>query len=169
MFAHGYVPDKFGDGIIIPLIKDKTGDINSIDNYRPITLTPIAAKVFETLIMDLCESKLVTDELQFGFKKGVGCNDAIFTLKTIINHFTSGRSSVFSAALDIRKAFDRVPHGKLMDHLRKMRLPSYIIDVLSDWYDKLQAVVRWNGVLSRPLLVPSGVRQGGVIIITCFI
>ena len=163
MFAHGYVPDKFGDGIIIPLIKDKTGDINSIDNYRPITLTPIVAKVFETLIMDLCESKLVTDELQFGFKKGVGCNDAIFTLKTIINHFTSGRSSVFSAALDIRKAFDRVPHGKLMDHLRKMRLPSYIIDVLSDWYDKLQAVVRWNGVLSRPLSVPSGVRQGGIL------
>ena len=58
MFAHGYVPDKFGDGIIIPLIKDKTGDINSIDNYRPITLTPIVAKVFETLIMDLCESKM---------------------------------------------------------------------------------------------------------------
>jgi hypothetical protein len=41
MFAHGFVPDKFGDGVITPLIKDKTGDINSIDNYRPITLTSI--------------------------------------------------------------------------------------------------------------------------------
>jgi hypothetical protein len=81
MFAHGFVPDKFGDGVIILLIKDKTGDINSIDNYRPITLTHIVVNVFETLIMDICEDVLVTDELQFSFKKRVGCNDAIFTLK----------------------------------------------------------------------------------------
>jgi hypothetical protein len=52
--------------------------------------------------------------LQFGFIKGVGCNDVSFTLKTVINHFTSSRSNVFSAARDIRKAFDRVPHGKLI-------------------------------------------------------
>ena len=79
--------------------------------------------------MDLCESKLLTDELQFVFKKGVGCrpNDAIFTLKTIINHFTSGRSSVFSAALDIRKAFDRVPHGKLMDTYVKCDYPVILL------------------------------------------
>jgi Reverse transcriptase (RNA-dependent DNA polymerase) len=96
--------------------------------------------------MDICEDELVTDDLQFVFKKGVGYNDAIFTLKTVINHFTFSRSSVFSATLDIRKAFDRVPHDKLMEHLRKMRLPSYIIDVLSHWYDKLQAVVRRNGL-----------------------
>jgi Reverse transcriptase (RNA-dependent DNA polymerase) len=44
-----------------------------------------------------------------------------------------------------------------------MRLLSYIIDVSSDWYDKLQAVVRWNGALSRPLLVPSGVQQCNVL------
>jgi hypothetical protein len=31
-FSHGFVPDKFGDDVIIPLIRDKTGDINSIDN-----------------------------------------------------------------------------------------------------------------------------------------
>jgi hypothetical protein len=76
--------------------------------------------------------ELVTDELQFGFKKVVGCNDAIFTLKPVINHFTSSRSSVFSAPLDIGKAFDRVPPGQHMGHARKMRLLSYITDVLSD-------------------------------------
>jgi Reverse transcriptase (RNA-dependent DNA polymerase) len=113
--------------------------------------------------MDICEDELVTDELQFGFKNGVGFNDASFTLQTVINHFTSSRSSVFSAALDIRKAFDRVPHGKHMEYLRKLWLPSNNINVLSDWYDKLQAVVSYNGALSRLLLVPSGVWQGSVL------
>jgi hypothetical protein len=40
MFAHGFVPDNLGNGVIIPLSKDETGDISSIDNYRPTTLTP---------------------------------------------------------------------------------------------------------------------------------
>jgi hypothetical protein len=65
MYTHGFVPDKFGDGVIIPLIADKTRDNNPIDNYRPTTLTPIVAKVFETLIMDICADELVTDELGY--------------------------------------------------------------------------------------------------------
>jgi Reverse transcriptase (RNA-dependent DNA polymerase) len=168
MFAHGFVPDKFGDGVINPLMKDKTGDINSIDNYRPITLTPIVAKVFETLSMDICENELVTNELHFGFKKGVGCNDAIFTLKTIINRFISSRNSVFSAVLDVRKAFDRVPHGKLMKHLRKLRLPLtlsmfYLMGMINC---KQLCVGIWGSVKAAVGSIWVSARQ---CIITCFI
>ena len=88
LFSHGFVPDNFGAGIIVPLVKDKAGDVNSLDNYRAITLTPIIAKVFESIILDICEVNLATDDLQVGFKRGSGCNDAIFTLKMIINYFT---------------------------------------------------------------------------------
>jgi len=34
MIAHGIVPDNFDLGIIIPQVKDKSGDFNNIDNYR---------------------------------------------------------------------------------------------------------------------------------------
>jgi hypothetical protein len=54
-----------------------------------------------------CESDHVTYELQFDFKKGVGCNDAIVTLKTVI---TSSRSSLLSATLDIRYS-SRLAYG----------------------------------------------------------
>ena len=53
LFHHGFVPDNFGAGIIVPLVKDKAGDVNSLDNYRAITLTPIIAKVFESIILDM--------------------------------------------------------------------------------------------------------------------
>jgi len=39
IFAHGFVPDNFGLGITVPVIKVKLGNINSANNYRPITLT----------------------------------------------------------------------------------------------------------------------------------
>jgi hypothetical protein len=37
MLSHSFVPDAFGMGIVIPIIKDKCGDVSSVDNYRPIT------------------------------------------------------------------------------------------------------------------------------------
>ena len=39
MVHHGFVPDSFGNGVIIPLVKDKQGDLCDIDNYRGITLS----------------------------------------------------------------------------------------------------------------------------------
>ena len=97
IFAHNFVPDDFGSGIIVPLVKDKTGNINSVDNYTPMTLTPVVSKVFEGVLLRLCENYLVNDELQFGFKSGLSCSDAIFALRAITNHFISNGSSVFIA------------------------------------------------------------------------
>jgi len=41
MIRQGYVPDAFGTGIIIPLVKDTTGNRGSADNYRGITLSQV--------------------------------------------------------------------------------------------------------------------------------
>jgi len=40
MFWHGYVPEGFGLGLTIPLVKDKAGNLNDSDNYRAITIGP---------------------------------------------------------------------------------------------------------------------------------
>ena len=43
----GYVPDNFCTGIIVPLVKDKCGDISSVENHRPLTLSPVISKMSE--------------------------------------------------------------------------------------------------------------------------
>src|ERR1043165_3016505 len=48
---HGYVPNDFGNGIIIPLLKDKLGDINDVNNYRGITLIPVMSQLFELVLL----------------------------------------------------------------------------------------------------------------------
>jgi len=87
IISHGYVPDKFGSGLIVPLVKDRAADPNDMDNYHGIPLVPILSKVFESLILSVCRDVLHTDPLQFGFTSGVGCSEAIFALKSTINHF----------------------------------------------------------------------------------
>jgi len=51
MLLHGYVSSSFGTGIVVPLVKDKSGDLSSVDNYRPITLSPIISKIFESVLI----------------------------------------------------------------------------------------------------------------------
>ena len=68
-------------------MKDKTGYANSLNNYRGIMLIPVISKSFEILLLDYFENVLLTDDLQFGFKKGLGCSDATFTLSETIAYF----------------------------------------------------------------------------------
>ena len=50
MVSHSYVPKIFCVGIIVPVPKDKSGDLSSPDNYRPITLSPVFSKLFELVL-----------------------------------------------------------------------------------------------------------------------
>ena len=94
ILQHGFVPRSFGSGISIPLIKDKTGNLNDVDNYRAITLSSVISKLFEMVLLEVCEDLFATDSLQFGFKSRVGCMDAIFTLKSTVKYFIDRGSSV---------------------------------------------------------------------------
>src|SRR2546425_176287 len=72
MIMYGFVPDEFGKGLLIPLLKDRNGDASQCDNYRGITLSCIISKVFEYALLEKYSSFFKTDSLQFGFKNGVG-------------------------------------------------------------------------------------------------
>ena len=163
MIVHSFVPHGFGKGYVIPLAKDKSGNLNSVENYRAITLGPVIAKVFESIVTVVCEQELQTDDLQFGFKKNMGCTDAIFLCRSTVDHFTERGSNVYAASLDISKAFDKVNHFKLFHSLITAGMPLCLILLLENWYDKLFVAVRWNGSFSYWFAVRSGVRQGSVL------
>jgi hypothetical protein len=163
IIMHGYVPNAFGEGIIIPLVKDKSGFLNNVANYRPITLTHVISKVFEGIILNVCKDNLCSDELQFGFKSGLGCSDAIFCIRTVVDYYIENNSSVFAAALDLKKAFDSVNHFKLFASLLKSGIPLPIVNIIHCWYCKLFVRIRWNNSLSCLFSVGSGVRQGSLI------
>ena len=61
MILHGIVTDAFDFDIIVPIMKDKTGDANSINNYRGSF--PVIWKLFEILLLDYFENVLLTDDL----------------------------------------------------------------------------------------------------------
>jgi hypothetical protein len=160
MSLHHYVPTNFGKGIIVPLVKDKTGDVSSTNNYRAITLVPIISKLFECVLLHITDEFLNTDDRQFGFKKGLGCANAIFVVRSTVDYFTDRGSNVYAAALDISKAYDRISHVRLFTSLLRTGMPRWVVYLLVDWYGKLQVAVRWMDSLSAYFKVGSGLRQG---------
>ena len=72
ILCHCYVPDGFGKGIIVPIIKDSHGDLGSTENYRPITLSPVISKICENLLLELYSPFLASDDLQFVLKRILG-------------------------------------------------------------------------------------------------
>jgi len=137
MLKHGYVPNQFGRGIIIPLVKDKHGDVTNSSNYRGITISPVISQIFECCLLLKFDSLLYSSELQLGFKKHLGCGPALFSVQQVVKYFNSRGSTVFVTAVDASKAFDRLDHTVLLRKLIARKLPSCFVRVISCWYGKL--------------------------------
>ena len=111
-FTNSSVPESVLTGVILPLSKGKGAKANNKDNYRGITLFPTLCKIYEMVLLNRLESfakdKGLFSDMQFGFKEGVGCTEASFTILEAINHMMERGSNVFTCFLDVRKAFDTV-------------------------------------------------------------
>ena len=70
------------------LVKNTNGNIADSSNYRGITLSPIISKIFECLMMDrpMVKDKLISSDLQFGFKSNSSCSHAILALQAGVKH-----------------------------------------------------------------------------------
>ena len=163
MIIHGYVPNRFGHAIIVPLIKDRCGDVSKLTNYRGISLSPVISKLFETCLSIKFSNYLSSHNLQFGFKKNSSCASAVFVVQQTVDYYIERGSCIYLSTLDASKAFDRVDHNTLFKKLDARNTPQCFINIIRDWYSKLNAVVRWGGVLSCSFRVYYGVRQGGVL------
>ena len=106
LFVHGFLPDTLLTVILVPIIKNKAGNINSINNCCPITLASILSKVMEYIILDRIEMQLTTNANQYGFKRGHGTDQCIYVLKELANLYTSRKGCVYACFLDASKAFD---------------------------------------------------------------
>ena len=163
LLQHGYVPSGFLKGTISPTIKNSSGDLNAVDNYRGITLCSVLSHLFENALRLKFGSFLTSDNLQFGFKPKHSTNHAAFTLKSCVNYFTKRDSNAFVAFLDFSKAFDTISHCGLFLKLIQRNVPLCFLLIVMFWYLNMEYNVKWARSHSDSFQVLCGTKQGGIL------
>ena len=108
MHKCGIVPDSFGRSYSVPIPKGNCSRGKSVtfDDFRAISICPVISKVFELGVLDRFKNFLSSSDNQFGFKKNLSCNHAIYSLRKVVDSYTSSGSTVNICSLDLSKAFD---------------------------------------------------------------
>ena len=161
--SHGYLPIALIEATIIPIVKNKSGNLSDSNNYRPIALATIVSKILESVLLIKCGEYLTTCDNQFGFKSCHSTDLCIYTLKEFIEYYKNRGTTIYVTFLDASKAFDRLNYWLLFDKLIKKNIPFFIIKLLCFWYAHQQMFVRWDNTISTHFTVANGVKQGGVI------
>ena len=145
----------------------KNGDRSDPSNYRPTILTCVACKIMESIIKDVIITYLLENNIlsncQFGFVSG---RSVQLQLLSLLSHWTdildSGHT-IDVIYLDFKKAFDSVPHIRLLS-----KLHSYgVRDPLLGWHKSFligrRQRVCVNDTVSLWHNVTSGIPQGSVL------
>ena len=160
---HNYIPESMLRGIITPIIKDKFGNLEDSDNYRPVMSSSVFLKIFEYCLLHKLEPYINLNDRQHGFRKGYSTGSACLVLKeTILNYVNSG-SDVYCCFVDIKKAFDSVDHRILMDKLAGCGIPTVYVNLIAYWYTNQFVNVKYMSHYSSEWKITNGVRQGGVL------
>jgi len=102
---------------IVPIFKK--GDKLDPNNYRPVSLTSVPCKIMESVIKDNMISVLETNHTishcQHGFIRGRSCLTNLLESTEQRTHALDRGYGVDVLYLDYRKAFDSVPHKRILN------------------------------------------------------
>ena len=100
-------------------------------------------------ILDRFSNYFETSDHQFSFKNNIGCREAIYTVRNVIEHFVSNGSTVNVCTLDLSKAFDRMNHYALLIKLMERKLPLQLLAVFERWFNVSVTCVKSNEHVSH--------------------
>ena len=161
----GKLPTEWKTANVIPAYKK--GSKSQPENYRPISLTCILCKVMEHIISSnlmshLEDSRILTDA-QYGFRKKRSCETQLLNTVNNLAKSLDDKSQVDTILLDFSKAFDKVPHQRLLYKLQYYGVRGYTHKWIADFLNERTQRVVLDGCSSDFATVDSGVPKGSVL------
>ncbi|CAH8492055.1 unnamed protein product [Dicrocoelium dendriticum] len=161
----GRLPTAWKMGTVKPIYKG--GNRQNPASYRPICLTSILCKVMERILKRAL--RLHLDELEFlshaqhGFRRARSCATNLLVAREKWARSLDAGKRLDAVFVDFSKAFDKVPHERLLFKLRGIGVTGNFLSWVSDFLQGRFMQVKVNEALSDQILMTSGVPQGSVL------
>ena len=161
----GELPKDWRNANVSPIFKK--GDRHTAANYRPVSLTCVCCKLLEHIvcrqILNHLEQHNILTSLQHGFRSGHSCETQLITTTNDIMKTFDRKEQTDLVILDFSKAFDTVPHRKLLHKLNHYGIDGKVNNWIKAFLMDRQQQVMVEGEFSDSCSVDSGVPQGTVL------
>ena len=144
----------------------KKGASSNADNYRPISLTCVASKIFEQILKDAISNHLkcynILDPSQHGFvEKRSTCSNLIESVGDWTRSIENKDSLV--VYVDFQKDSNCVSFPKLIHKLKHIGIAGKLLDCISSFLIGRTQRAKLENIVSDEVVLISGVLQGSVL------
>ena len=158
-------PDHWKLAHVMPI--HKKGEETQCKNYRPISLLPCLAKVFERCVFKEVFNYLTANErlskLQAAYSP---CNSTEFQLLELYHLIAKSmddNKTIRFVFCDVSKAFDKVWHAGLLEKLNAMGIGGGLLKWFESYLKCRKQCVVLNGTKSEIQELKAGVPQGSIL------
>ena len=126
--------DRWMKGCILPF--PKKGDLGLAKNYRGITLTSIAAKIYNALLQNRIELKIdkILRKSQNGLRRNRSTTSQILTIRRILEGVRAKNLQATLIFVDFTKAFDSIHWGNMEQILLAYGIPKETVAAITILY-----------------------------------
>ena len=157
-----HIPQQWKEANVCGIFKK--GDRKDPLNYRPVSLTCIVCKIYEKFIrhhiLSHIEDRIV--DCQHGFVNGKSCFSNLLESFDAVLQLLEEGNPVDMFYMDYAKAFDTVPHFRLLTQLENMGITGTTLNIIKDFISERKMRTCVGKSRSKLHDVLSGIPQGSV-------
>ena len=163
--SQGKFPDDWKYARVTPLFKQ--GNRDDVNNYRPISVIPIVAKVFERIVYDQLYAYLEEHDILYQNQSGFRATHS--TVTALLEATDSWAYNIDNGKingvifLDLKKAFDTVDHQILLSKLNYYGIHGKSFKWFQPYLENRTQKCSVNGSLSSSCSLTCGVPQGTIL------
>ncbi|KAI5747442.1 hypothetical protein M8J77_014609 [Diaphorina citri] len=159
----GEIPQRWKLFVLSPIPKPKR-NLETPENYRPITLASCLFKILEKIVNDrlycTLENLNFFNKIQCGFRKQHNTTDALVHLENHIRDAFINQEHCVAVSLDLLRAYETTWIYRVLKILHGQNLQGNLMFFIKNLHENRIFRVRVGSVYSEPKVQENGICQG---------